>query len=258
MRHHGFLAFGIALMALCLLSSWAQAATVHVVKPGETPYLIARQYGVTVDHVLSVNAISDPRNLLVGTRLLIGDDTRTHVVKKGETLYVLSKRYGVSVTDLASANAISNPYNLLTGTVLIIPGNERPSGAQALPWSTVNNLFPRHGTARVTDVRTGLSFDVWRRGGWAHADVEPRTWSDANTLRRIYGGRWSWLRRPIIVEVGGYRIAASMNGMPHGGQAITSNGFPGHHCIHFMGSTTHGTKRLDPNHQVAVREAVGK
>ena len=65
-------------------------------------------------------------------------------------------------------------------------------------------------------------------------------------------GSWSWERRAIWVTIDGVRYAASMNCMPHGEGAIKENGFPGHHCIHFLNSRTHGGDNLDPDHQACV------
>jgi len=108
----------------------------------------------------------------------------------------------------------------------------------------------------VTDVRTGISFKVQRRGGSKHADVQPLTAADTAKMKQLYG-QWSWGRRAILVTVNGRTMAASMNGMPHGAGAITGNNFPGHFCIHFLGSRTHGTNSLDPDHQYMVRVAAG-
>ena len=47
-----------------------------------------------------------------------------------------------------------------------------------------------------------------------------------------------------------------MNGMPHGTQTIKDNNFDGHFCIHFYGSKTHGTKKVDEMHQNCVAEAM--
>ncbi|NHN35018.1 hypothetical protein [Paenibacillus agricola] len=53
-------------------------------------------------------------------------------------------------------------------------------------------------------------------------------------------------------------MAASMHGMPHGGDGIPNNGFSGHFCIHFLGSSTHVSGSVDPEHQLMVRKAAGK
>ena len=36
-------------------------------------------------------------------------------------------------------------------------------------------------------------------------------------MKSIYGGDWSWERRPVIITVNGRKLAASMAGMPHAG-----------------------------------------
>ena len=133
-------------------------------------------------------------------------------------------------------------------------GSSNKSSVEMLHWSTVRSLFPRGSTITVTDVDTGKSFKVYRMGGTNHADVEPLTAKDTAIMRSIYGS-WSWTRRAIVADCGGRKIAASMNGMPHGQQTIYNNNFNGQFCIHFLGSKTHGSGRVDPDHQAAVRKA---
>ena len=123
--------------------------------------------------------------------------------------------------------------------------------------SNIQKIFYRGRTVAVTDVRTGLSWKEVRVGGTNHADTVPLADQDTAVLKAAYGGKWSWVRRPIWVSIDGVRYAASMNGMPHGGNA-RDNGFPGHHCIHFTNSRTHGTNNLDPDHQAAIREALAE
>ena len=118
-------------------------------------------------------------------------------------------------------------------------------------------MFPKGAVAKVIDLYTGRSFRMKRTGGRNHADSEPVTADDAKTIKEIWGG-WSWDRRPVIVEIGGVRVAASMHGMPHAYDAISGNGMDGHVCIHFYKSRTHIHNRQDPDHQAAVRRAAGK
>ena len=119
-----------------------------------------------------------------------------------------------------------------------------------------SGTFKVGATAVVTDVKTGICYTVRRMGGSNHADVEPLTAFDAWQMYRIYNKNWSWTRRAAVVTVGGKNIAASINGMPHGGENISNNSFVGHSCIHFTNSRTHGTNRVDPDHQAAVNNAL--
>lgn len=132
------------------------------------------------------------------------------------------------------------------------------NGVEMTPWfGGAENIFTRGSTAKVTHVDTGLTFYVKRRGGTKHADCEPLTKEDTAIMKKIYGGSWSWNRKAIIVEVNGKKMAASMNGMPHGGSSVGGNGFPGHFCIHFYKSKGHSSNRVDSDHQAMVKRAMG-
>ncbi|WP_152642900.1 hypothetical protein [Bacillus alveayuensis] len=128
---------------------------------------------------------------------------------------------------------------------------------EVLPWDIANQILPNGTTFTVIDVETGLQFRVQRRAGNKHADVQPLTKKDTQIMKKIYNGRWSWDRRSIIALVDDQMIAASMHGMPHGAGAI-KNGFPGHFCIHFWGSTTHRSGNMDLAHKLMILKAGGK
>ncbi|ESU30176.1 hypothetical protein G3A_23275 [Bacillus sp. 17376] len=124
-------------------------------------------------------------------------------------------------------------------------------------WEEVNEILPRYTKFTVVDLETGLEFQVQRRAGSNHADVQPLTPKDTAIMKKIYNGKWSWKRRAIIVISEDEKIAASMHGMPHGGGALKNN-FPGHFCIHFYGSTTHRTNFMDLSHKLMILKSAGK
>ncbi|CAH0120973.1 hypothetical protein PAE9249_03498 [Paenibacillus sp. CECT 9249] len=126
-----------------------------------------------------------------------------------------------------------------------------------ISWDEVKRTVPRKSIFSVTDLETGLTFRVQHRAGRDHADVQPLTKEDTKIMKEIYNNRWSWNRKAILVQFGNQRYAASMNGMPHGGDGIPGNGFSGHFCIHFSGSTTHRSDRPDLAHQLMVHKAAG-
>ncbi|MCR8848767.1 hypothetical protein NQ095_10145 [Rossellomorea sp. SC111] len=128
---------------------------------------------------------------------------------------------------------------------------------EILPWEQVKGIIPNHSYFTIIDVDTGLSFNVQRRAGSKHADVQPVTEKDTKIMKTIYGGKWSWDRRAILVMVHDQLISASMNGMPHGAGALQNN-FPGHFCVHFYGSTTHKTPTPDLAHKVMILKAGGE
>ena len=127
---------------------------------------------------------------------------------------------------------------------------------ESLDWfKDGNSAIPRGAVFTVKDVATGKTFQVRRWAGVSHCDSEPVSSADTATMKEIYGGSWSWTRRAILVSYNGHVYAGSMNGMPHG-TSTQDNGFPGHFCIHFTGSKTHGTDRVDEDHQNAVQKAL--
>ena len=116
--------------------------------------------------------------------------------------------------------------------------------------------IPKGAVFTVKDCKTGKTFQCKRWSGANHCDTMPLTKQDTAIMKSLYGGKWSWRRRSILVLYNGHVYAASMNGMPHGTTTIKNNNFPGHFCIHFYGSKTHGTKRVDPTHQNCVAIAM--
>ncbi len=130
---------------------------------------------------------------------------------------------------------------------------------EKLNWfSVVNNIFEKFSDAVVVDVKTQKQYNVRRVGGYNHADVETLTANDTTIFKSLYGGVWSWTRRPVWVKVDDVWIAGSINGMPHSYSYITDNNEDGHTCIHFYMSRTHGSDNLDPEHQKAVETAYSR
>lgn len=238
-----------------------------------------RQKGLATDGIAGPKTLAalngtyrTPSRQSSGNRLLKrgmrGSDVRElqqTLKSKGYHSYSVDGIFGIrtqrSVMNFQRANGLvvdgivgRATMDKLKSTSVSRGNSNKGSSVQMLHWSTVGSLLPRGATATVTDVNTGKSFKIYRMGGTNHADVEPLTAKDTAIMKSIYGN-WSWSRRAIVVSHGGRRIAASMNGMPHGQQTIRNNNFNGQFCIHFLGSKTHGSGRVDPDHQAMVRKA---
>jgi len=128
---------------------------------------------------------------------------------------------------------------------------------QLLSWDMINEWLPRYSKFTIMDIETGKQFNVQRRAGSQHADVQPLTTEDTKIMKDIYEGKWSWRRRAVLIMVEDQWYAASMHGMPHGAGALANN-FPGHFCVHFLGSTTHKTDKMDFSHKLMVYKAAGQ
>lgn len=148
-------------------------------------------------------------------------------------------------------------------------------------WSEANKVFARGIIAQVEDVYSGKKFMIKRTTGTNHADCETLTKEDTKIMKEIWGG-YTWERRPIVLEINGRKLAASMAGMPHAGidsapalavinkrsggygkgqnlDFIKDNEMNGVFDVHFPGSTRHMDRKakavVDPEHQKAIQVA---
>lgn len=130
----------------------------------------------------------------------------------------------------------------------------------------INKIFYKGCIATLTDVKTGISFKIKRWSGGLHADVEPLTASDTAKMCKVYGvkkaqeisDRNMYQRRAILITLNGHTYAASMYGVPHNypeGDTIPNNKFNGQFCVHFVNSQVHRSKKVDKDHQNAIKYA---
>ncbi|QYR23399.1 LysM peptidoglycan-binding domain-containing protein [Paenibacillus sp. sptzw28] len=110
---------------------------IHIVKKGDTLYMIAQKYNVSLEEVLKLNPnIANPDMIDVGMKVKIPTSMASnmeimhqHAVKQGDTLWKLSKAWGVPLSDMIKANPqLKNPNALLTGELVNIPKSGTPSG----------------------------------------------------------------------------------------------------------------------------------
>ncbi len=238
---------------------------VKVVKPP------AAKPAETKDDAKPVTPVQDSSEL----KNIYDYNENVYVVKDGDTIESIAEDFGVTPESILNENSFAKDIIIQIGQEIKIPqgsdenadeDSKEASDASStkgeyLDWfKDVQYIFEKGDTATVTDVETGKSFKVKRLYGRNHADSEPLTPEDTKIMKSLYGS-WSWDRRAIIVTIthkGVERqIAASMNGMPHGGESIGNNNFKGHFCIHFKNSRTHSGSRLDSRHQKAVKKAAG-
>ena len=117
--------------------------TYHTVRPGETAWDIANEYGVTLEALIAANELTDPNRLEPGQQLVIpeADDTpaedssqtepspeeqsnrvsRTHTVVAGDTLWSIAEQYDTTVDEIAALNDLDPEGILSLGQELQIP-----------------------------------------------------------------------------------------------------------------------------------------
>jgi murein DD-endopeptidase MepM/ murein hydrolase activator NlpD len=127
------------------------AQTVHVVQPGESVWIIARQHGLPPDLIVSANRLEAPDRLQIGDRLAVPAVARrgasaasrpsaalrqedTHVVRPGETLWGVARRHGTSVNALARLNQLSDADRVQPGQKILLPAARAPPSRLRLQW----------------------------------------------------------------------------------------------------------------------------
>lgn len=232
----------------------------------------------------SVSSSSSSKNKTVSSISEIGSapgktqkgDTGSDVVKIQQALECLGYYSGsidgvygestvAAVKKFQSKRGLKSDGIAGAGTIRVLFGStastSTSSGSstiktEVLDWyaDNVSKLIPKNAHFTIKDVKTGKTFNAVRWSGGDHMDTEPASSADTAVIKSIYGGSFSWKRRPILIKYNGHVYAASMNGMPHGTTTI-SNGFDGHFCIHFKNSKTHGSDKVDAEHQNCVTQA---
>ena len=179
-------------------------------------------------------------------RLISSRETREFTFTEPGVIYdVQTKRY-LKITD---------PVNRILQQAIMELRRRSPYG-EMTGWREVKDRFPIKGEALITDLDTGTRFSVRRTGGYSHADIEPLAQHDAEMIKKIYGGQWSWKRRAVVAETNNMKIAASLTGMPQGRGEITDNGCHGKFDLYFAGDSVE--KSINLSHLVTIWKAAGK
>jgi len=271
-----------------------QKTTNYRVQPGDTLWEISNKFNISVNRLKSINNLTS--DTIYGDQILrlTGDlnesiatpqqqpvppkaseqsiipstePTITYTnyeLKSGENLWTISQDNGIPMTELMKANNLTENSMLSIGQVIKVPVHNIPvketmgeQYGEVLDWWTeAQYVLPINSVAKVTDVETGQSFMIKRTIGANHADCEPYAAADTTIAKGIWGG-FSWNTRPVIVEVDGRKLAASMSFMPHSIQYIENNNFDGHFDIHFLNSTRHKDGLVDQAHQEKINIAGG-
>ncbi len=101
--------------------------TIHVVRPGDTVWSLARQYRVSPSRIISDNGIRNSQNLVVGQALLILIPKTIYTVRPGDTLESVSNQFDVSVLRLLQYNPeLTAAGYLRAGQSIVIDFQEEP------------------------------------------------------------------------------------------------------------------------------------
>lgn len=218
MRRFVFIAALMAILILAMGVSFVaqgQQQTTYVVQYGDTLYRISIRFGVSIQSLVTANAIPNPNLIYAGQRLVIptgggtvpppvtpqppGQEV-THVVVRGETLGGIARRYGSTVTAIAQRNGIVNVNLIFAGQRLIIP-----TGGTTVPPPVVPTVPPVVVTAGPPPI-SGFAL-----GGHVESFSNPQILRDAGM---------TWVKRQVRWSQG--TPASSVQGLVDNARA---NGF---------------------------------
>ena len=114
----------------------------HVIRSGDNPWTIAKQYGISMEDLVKFNDIKNTKNLQIGQVLKIppsaapaphkpiGEpvseraspgELETYTIKKGDNPWTVAKRLKIDYQKLIDLNRITDPTDLQIGQKLKIP-----------------------------------------------------------------------------------------------------------------------------------------
>ena len=114
----------------------------------------------------------------------------------------------------------------------------------------INYILPINAEIELIDPETKTSLFATRIGGKNHADIE----FDELSFKALKSTcqNWSWHRKSVLIKLNETcYLPASLACYPHG---LTNNNTSGHFCLHFKNSKTHGTNKIDVEHQKQIEK----
>ena len=106
------------------------AASIYIVRSGDTLYRIGNQTGAGTEAIASANGLTAPFALQAGQKLRIPAG-QFHKVAAGETGIAIARAYGVAWADLVALNALTEPFVLRSGQFLRLPDSTSADGSQS-------------------------------------------------------------------------------------------------------------------------------
>ena len=101
----------------------------HILQPGETLSVLAREYNTTVSEIRRVNPQlpEEPgAGQVVNLPIRIPEppeDTMRYIVRRGDTLFNIARRFSTDVDTLVRLNNIADPDVIFPGRILVVPNN---------------------------------------------------------------------------------------------------------------------------------------
>lgn len=257
----------------------------YTVKSGDSLWLIAQKFDTTINKITSGNNLAGttiyPGQILYIPLPSISSKPTavtswpsvTYTVKAGDTVSAVAKKFGTTTANIMKYNYMDPDEWLDEGEKIAINGYA-PRNYAVMPGESSaparvgklvdwyldgKYLLKRNDVFQITDVQTGTQFKVKMLGGVNHSDVEPLTATDTAAMKKLFSS-WQWTPRPVVIFHEGINFAASLSGMPHSYDTISTNNVTGHFDLYLYHSTAHNTSAstaYEKQHADCVQKAAG-
>lgn len=134
---------------------------------------------------------------------------------------------------------------------------ELVASGELMDWSEVKGKLRVGSEYTIIDCNTGEEFKCVFTSGENHAEMELASEDELESFNYICGDEYNFLKRPVVVEIDGRKIAASIQCYPHGSDTLEDNGMEGHVCVFFNESLSHVGSLPDVEHNANVYSATG-
>jgi LysM repeat protein len=243
----------------------------YTVKSGDSLWIIANKYGITIQDIKITNSLTTDI-LYVGQALLIPKTTiqastqnvskqllplatKTYTVQAGDSISTVAYKFGLKADEIIKYNYLAPDEWLNQGQIISIngyaprnytvtPGESQTAERKGkiIDWYLEGQyLLNRGDVFKITDVISGLSFNVKMIGGYNHIDIETVSSIDTANMLKVFNGSWEWNPRAVVIFKDGMNIAASLSGMPHSFDLISGNNMNGHCDLYLLNSKPHGS-----------------
>ena len=116
---------------------------IHVVRPGDTLYELAYQYGVPMSRLIQDNQLPDPSQLVVGQTLVIQYPRSTYTVRSGDTLFSIARNAGVPLRQLLRNNpGLEGSDRIYPGQELVLTYQQEKQGVLSVNGYAYPNIAP--------------------------------------------------------------------------------------------------------------------
>ncbi len=209
---------------------------IHVVKPGDTVYSIALEYGIPMSQLILDNGLETSSRLAVGQALVVQFPTQTHTVQPRETLASIAAAKGYRMILTMPDTMSMERRNILKAygaEIVLTPGERGMTGAiekaeelaGEIPGSFIPGQFDNPENPKAHELTTGP--EIWEDSD-GQVDVFVAGVGTGGTITGT--GRYLKKMNPalkvVAMEPAGSPVLSQGHGGPHKIQGIGAGFVP--------------------------------